>query len=419
MFWSHTFEILELRFGLLKDKQIKLSSQNLKTEIYLRTFLTCKGEINIISDNQMGKESRRALVLGGPEGHRSLADTFTHYSAEEGCDVIRKDIVNQSFFWEAYRIFYRFTPHLFGLLFKLGGLPLIEATIEAYTTLRYGPQIREVLRSAQPELVITTHWGYLRTLEKALEEGELNKWVNVVPDPRGVHPLTVSPGAINTAFDSETAQIIERYGVPPEQIEIIGWPVRRAFLKEFDENKIREKLGFSKDLPTWFVCGGSEGSNKVKRLVKILAEVNPQIQLIIVAGNNHQLEEWAREKRTALSRAKVKITGFVSAEEMAQFLSISDLAFIKAGPNSIFEAVLQGVPLVIISHISGQEDGNLEVVKNYNLGIIAEKQDELKELVLNLLDRETLTFSLKANQLKEDLSETPNKIRQLLRSLNQ
>ncbi len=367
----------------------------------------------------MGKESRRALVLGGPEGHRSLADAFAHYSAEEGYDVIRKDIVNQSFFWELYKIIYRLAPSFFSLLFKLGGLPLVVTAIETYTLLRYGPQIREVLRSAQPELVITTHWRYLRTLEKALAEGELHKWVNVVPDPRGVHPLTVSTGAINTAFDSETARIIEQFGIPKKQIEIIGWPVRQAFLKEFDKNKIREKLGFGTDLPTWFVCGGSEGSNKVKRLIKILAKVNPHIQLIIVAGNNHQLEEWAREKSKVLFRAKVKITGFVSAEEMAQFLSISNLAFIKAGPNSIFEAVLQGVPLVIISHISGQEDGNLEVVKNYNLGIIAEKQDELKELVLNLLDRETLTFSPQANRLKEDLSETPNKIRQLLGSLNQ
>ncbi len=367
----------------------------------------------------MGKESRRALVLGGPEGHKSLADAFTYYSREVGYKIIRSNIVNQSSFWEMYEMIYRSAPHFFGLLFKIGGLPLVVTAIETYTSLRYGPQIRAELNTVQPQLVITTHWGYLRTLEKALEEGKLNKWVNVVPDPRGVHLLTVSPRSINTAFDSETARIIEQFGIPESQVEVIGWPVRQEFLKEFDKNKIREKLGFGEDRPTWFVCGGSEGNNKVKRLIKILAEENPRIQLIIVAGNNHQLEQWVREKRTVLSKAKVEITGFVSAEKMAQFLSISDLAFIKAGPNSIFEAVLQEVPLVIIGHISGQEDGNLEVVKDYNLGIIAENQDKLRELIQELLGGRNLTFSPQANQLKEDLTKTPDKIRQLLRSLNQ
>ena len=67
---------------------------------------------------------------------------------------------------------------------------------------------------------------------------------------------------------------------------------------------------------------------------------------------------------------KFVIKGYT--ENTHKYLQASDLVIGKAGPNLLFETVATQTPFFAISHIAGQEDGNLDIIKKYKLGFVEE-----------------------------------------------
>ena len=55
---------------------------------------------------------------------------------------------------------------------------------------------------------------------------------------------------------------------------------------------------------------------------------------------------------------------------MAEVLGASDIVFGKAGPNFLFDSVACQKPFVSMTHIGGQEDGNVELIKKKKLGTL-------------------------------------------------
>ena len=53
---------------------------------------------------------------------------------------------------------------------------------------------------------------------------------------------------------------------------------------------------------------------------------------------------------------------------MAEWMRASDLMVTKAGPATITEALCAGVPLLLTSHIPGQERGNVDLVVTVGAG---------------------------------------------------
>jgi 1,2-diacylglycerol 3-beta-galactosyltransferase len=53
---------------------------------------------------------------------------------------------------------------------------------------------------------------------------------------------------------------------------------------------------------------------------------------------------------------------------MAEWLRASDLLISKAGPATIAEALCAGVPMLLTSHLPGQERGNVDLVVTVGAG---------------------------------------------------
>jgi 1,2-diacylglycerol 3-beta-galactosyltransferase len=60
------------------------------------------------------------------------------------------------------------------------------------------------------------------------------------------------------------------------------------------------------------------------------------------------------------------VTGFT--RHMADWLRACDLVVTKAGPGTIAEATCCGAPLLLTSHLPGQETGNTEIVTRAGAG---------------------------------------------------
>ena len=52
-------------------------------------------------------------------------------------------------------------------------------------------------------------------------------------------------------------------------------------------------------------------------------------------------------------------------------MAAADILVTKAGPGTISEALIAGLPIIIYSRLPGQEDGNVFYVVNYKAGVWA------------------------------------------------
>jgi 1,2-diacylglycerol 3-beta-galactosyltransferase len=56
---------------------------------------------------------------------------------------------------------------------------------------------------------------------------------------------------------------------------------------------------------------------------------------------------------------------------MPNFMCSADILLTKAGPGTISEGFISGLPMILYSRMPGQEDGNVSYVVNQGAGVWA------------------------------------------------
>lgn len=149
-------------------------------------------------------------------------------------------------------------------------------------------------------------------------------------------------------------------GLEPSQIVQYGLPIRKGFWakdesddsSKVSKSSIRAKLGISSDLPTVLVVGGGDGMGGIVDIAKGLGDKlgksGTKSQMVVVCGNN-------KEAQNALSNlywekgVKVFIQGFVN--NMDEWMNASDALVTKAGPGTIAEASICGLPCMLFAYL--------------------------------------------------------------------
>ena len=141
---------------------------------------------------------------------------------------------------------------------------------------------------------------------------------------------------------------------------------------------IREGLGLL-DLPTVLIVGGGDGMGGIvnqatavgERLQSLAAKSSsnnePAYQMVVICGNNKSAQTTLSPPETQWgSNVAVNIMGFVN--NMDEFMRASDILVTKAGPGTIAEASICGLPCILSSFLPGQEEGNLPYVEENGFG---------------------------------------------------
>ncbi len=102
------------------------------------------------------------------------------------------------------------------------------------------------------------------------------------------------------------------------------------------------------------MTGGAEGSGGIARRAAALVRAHPDIEVAALCGRNRLARH--RLSRLAARSDGRSVRGFTG--NMADWLRCADLVVSKAGPGMIAEAACCGVPLLLTSHVPGQERGN-------------------------------------------------------------
>ena len=137
---------------------------------------------------------------------------------------------------------------------------------------------------------------------------------------------------------------------PQGKTALVGVPIRRIFRSQIPNAK--KVLGLPEDKPLIFVTGGSQGAQRINRLIlETLDELLPEFIILHQTGaqNETRVRQTAGElitNRQLLERYFVK--GSLTASEMHQAQTAADLIISRAGTGTIFEIAHKGTPAILI-----------------------------------------------------------------------
>ncbi|MCJ7623703.1 MAG: glycosyltransferase [Anaerolineaceae bacterium] len=163
------------------------------------------------------------------------------------------------------------------------------------------------------------------------------------------------------------------FGIDPDRLVITGQPVADRFCRQgMDKKILRNHLGWEHDLPVTLLVGGGDGMGPLEQTAVAINDQELETVLVIVTGRNTQLQKHLEKMRWNIP---VRIYGFV--QEMPDFMAAADILVTKAGPGTICEAFIAGLPMVLYSKVPGQEDGNVRYVVDNNAGVWAPQPQQV------------------------------------------
>lgn len=193
-------------------------------------------------------------------------------------------------------------------------------------------------------------------------------FVTVVTDLVSTHAAWFCPTADLVVVPTQAAY---KRGLemrmPGDRMQVVGQPVADRFtMPPGDRIALRERLGWRQDLPVALLVGGGEGMGPLAATALAIDEARLPLQLVVVAGRNKQLRQQLEQHPWKIP---VNIYGFVT--EMPDFMRAADILISKAGPGTISEAFIAGLPVILYSKMPGQEDGNVDFVVQEGAGVWA------------------------------------------------
>lgn len=169
------------------------------------------------------------------------------------------------------------------------------------------------------------------------------------------HALWCAPGADRYMVPTETAsERAIRRGAPADRVEVTGLPVHPRFLDPIESTPaLRRRLGLDAEKPVILISGGGEGMGRVYDIAHALGESGLDAQMVVVTGRNHILRE---EIEVADWPMPSRALGFT--REMSDWMAAATVLITKAGSNTLAEALVRGLPIILFDRVPGQEDGN-------------------------------------------------------------
>ena len=269
---------------------------------------------------------------------------------------------------------------------------------------------RSYMESFGPDIVVSVHPlcqdPFIRILKKMGGGQRKIPFVTVVTDLGGAHNHWFHKEVDKCCVPGDEIEAIAlRRGLKPSQIKKHGLPVRAGFweaaAKKKSNKAIRAQLGLD-DKVTVLVAGGGDGVGGLQKVAESvgenLARIGTPSQMVVICGKNEKVAKALRERQWK-GDVNVVVNGFVS--NMDEWMIASDCLVTKAGPGTIAEASIVGLPTMLSGFLPGQEAGNVPYVINAGFGDFSKDPGKIGSTVASWLANEQglATMSRKATSV--------------------
>lgn len=360
---SSSFKPKNVKFQLFSKKSLPTKKNSLAT---LTSFM--KGGCN---------DKKKVLILmsdtGG--GHRASAQALDQALNEqfpEKFDVEIMDIWTDHANWPYNKFVpvYRYLakhPILWRGFYAYGSFPVTKKLTEIASWRSSFENFRRAIEASDPDFVVSVHpltqmmpLSIVESMNKrrAIAGRDPIPFVTVVTDLGGAHRCWFDNRVDACYVPSEAVRKLAlKGGIDEEKIIMKGLPIRPSFWKASKPKlAIRKQLGLPTEGKTVLLMGGGDG---VGGLGTIASEVANKLknlpfasQLIVICGHNKKILQALQDKLHPTKNLNVVVKGFVN--NIDEFMSASDCLVTKAGPGTIAESMVRGLPMVISSFLPGQ-----------------------------------------------------------------
>jgi UDP-N-acetylglucosamine:LPS N-acetylglucosamine transferase len=243
--------------------------------------------------------------------------------------------------------------------------------------------MRDLLRSFQPDAILTTYPLYLSPLSAVftLERVKV-PLLTVVTDLATVHSIWFNDVSDFCLVATQAVKDLAlKAGMPPDKIRITGTPVSPILAEgKSERDSLRSQLGWQPDLVTVLAVG----SKRVRHLLgslKVLNHSGMKLQLVLVAGGDDHLYQQFEQIDW-----HVPVYKYNYVTNMPELMQASDCLISKAGGLILPEALASGLPVLLVDVLPGQEAGNAQYVIEGEAGELAQTPLETLEILFHWLD---------------------------------
>ncbi len=221
-------------------------------------------------------------------------------------------------------------------------------------------------RYEAPALIVANHPWLVVALTQSQREFGLG--VPVVAFQTGTLNATAlwaDPAAERFVSGSPVAKnVLIKLGVPGNKIDVVGYPVRQPFLQPPSQGEARQQLRLRETFTVLVLLGGEGVGGKPEQLLRTLRQLPFDKQIVVIGGRNPDLK--AHLGTLTKNDPSVHVTGFV--DNMAHYLSASDVVVGKAAAAAGFEALAVGRPILATYTGGGPENDFAAFLEDNRLG---------------------------------------------------
>ena len=264
------------------------------------------------------------------------------------------------------------TPELWGYLYdKTERKPYRKkGLVGLFDHFNYSRYLR-FLKSSKPDALVCTHFLPFISISDEIRRLGIEMPVFAVTTDFDVHQYWVDPIVYRYyVYHEETRWQLQSKGIPPEKIRITGIPVMPEFLKKSGKQFSRRALGLNDRSFTILALSGGFGVGRFEEIVRTVLEtlaiLSPRrFNLVAVCGKN-------AAAKAAIEKLKIPVNvhlsphGFVS--NIHDMMRASDIAVTKSGGLTSSEALVSGLPMIIVDPIPGQEMRNADLIVEHGAG---------------------------------------------------
>lgn len=251
--------------------------------------------------------------------------------------------------------------------------------------------ILALVTETKPDIVVPCHPLLKAPLTRGVRcQGGSASLITLVTDLASAHATWFHPvGGVCLVPTEEARRRALRCGVAPDSVAVTGLPVGSAFVQAADLSRAeaRRRVGLIPDEPAVVVIAGADGMGPVETLLQALVDGRSSAQIVAITGRNEAL----RSRLAARAwPERVHVTGFV--ENMYEWMAAADVLVTKAGPGTIAEALVVGVPIVLCGAVPGQEPPNVRYAVESGAALWAPDPSRAAQTAHRLLwdERDTL-----------------------------
>ena len=202
--------------------------------------------------------------------------------------------------------------------------------------------------------------------------------LTVVTDLTSAHAAWRLGPADRTLLPAPARPGRQRGGPGGDRCVTTGLPVTSGYWRgpppQAERAALRRALGLDESCFLAVLTGGAEGAGGLARRAATVLASSADIRVVAVCGRNLRLRR-RLARLAARAGGRLTVLGFV--DNMPDWLRCADVVIAKAGPGTIAEAACCGVPLLLTSHLPGQEKGNARLVTRAGAGRVAARRGQL------------------------------------------